>query len=279
MLRGGSMEEYKRSAVCLVSGGIDSITMAYYVKKVLNPPKQLILHVDYGQRMAEYEGWCASEAAKDLSVSFKQIDLRWLKELSTSLLVKSDPIPETKVELLWDPKEAKDRILRWWDVCRNLILIAVGLAHAESFDLRSYLSNKRREMWDVYIGIRRETPVAMKDNTPEFLEEMNKVAEISTHLGGYKVHAPLINLDKDAVVRLGQFLGVDWKHTYSCYQGAGWGYEGIPIHCGVCSNCKRRYLAFKDAGIPDPSFYMKPPLEQDFVNIKGYFLDKRIVKP
>lgn len=256
--------EYKRNAIVLASGGVDSITTLYYVAKVVKPPKCLVIHVDYGQRMAEYESYCTRISSDILGVPYEEIDTKWLGKLSTSYLVKEELIPETPINELWKPEKARDRILRWWDVCRNLILVAVGLAYAESFDLRSYIKTGKREMWDVYIGIRRETPVPMKDNTPEFLEEMNRVAEQSTHFGGYKVYAPLINLDKDAVVRLGQILGVKWEYTYSCYQGAGWHsvkgtFKTLPIHCGTCSNCRRRYLAFKDAGISDPSIYLKLP--------------------
>lgn len=268
------MSEYKRNAIVCVSGGVDSITTAYYVAKVVRPFKMMLLHCNYGQRTAEYESWCVKKASDDLNVPLKQIDVTWLKELSTSLLVKDEPIPETKEEDLWNPEQAKKRILRWWDVCRNAILLIIGLAHAESFDLSNYLSTGKRELWDVYIGIRRETPVTMKDNTPEFVEEMNKVAEVSTHFGGYKVYAPLICLDKDAVVRLGLSLGVKWIYTYSCYQGSGWIKE-FPVHCGTCSNCKRRYLAFRDAGIPDPSLYLKPPINGDFIKeTSGVYVSK-----
>ncbi|MCS7137217.1 MAG: 7-cyano-7-deazaguanine synthase [Candidatus Caldarchaeum sp.] len=274
------MQNYRRNAVCLVSGGVDSITTVYYVVRVVNPPKVLLIHANYGQRMAEYERWCAAKASEDLAAPLKEVDLRWLGRLSTSMLVRDEQLPETPVESLWDPEKARDRILRWWDVVRNLQLITVGLAHAESFDLTAYLKENRREPWDVYIGIRRETPVAMKDNTPEFIEEMNRVAEVSTHFGGYRVHAPLINLDKDAVVKLGQMLNVPWIYTYSCYQGAGWSGDGFPIHCGTCSNCRRRYLGFKQAGIPDPSLYLKPPVEGEFrqrVDRSGktYYVDRR----
>lgn len=138
-------------------------------------------------------------------------------ELSTSKLVREVEIPETPIEKLSDSQAAAERILWWWDVVRNLQLVTIGLAHAESLDLKNYLSTKNRRIYDVYIGIRRETPVTMKDNTPEFVEEMNRVAEIATHFGGYKVYAPLINLDKDAVIRLGHYLGVKFEFTFSCY--------------------------------------------------------------
>ncbi len=72
------------------------------------------------------------------------------------------------------------------------MLLTIGLAHAEHFDLDSYIKTKERDIYDVYIGIRREGPVAMKDNTPEFVAEMNRLVEHATHFGGYKISAPLL---------------------------------------------------------------------------------------
>jgi 7-cyano-7-deazaguanine synthase len=247
-----------RSAVCCVSGGVDSVTMAYYVKKILKPKNQMLIFCDYRQRTYQYEEFCIKRLSEELDVPLKLIDLRWLGEISTSLLTHEEKvIPETKEADLWDPEKARDRILKWWDPCRNALLLLVGLSHAESF----YIS--KGERYDVYIGIRRETPVAMKDNTPEFLEEMNRLAEQATHHGGYRISAPLITYDKDKVVKLGEELGVPWKYTYSCYSGYGFRMvdtgggkeEKLPVHCGTCSNCKRRKLAFIESGIADPSIY------------------------
>jgi 7-cyano-7-deazaguanine synthase len=250
-----------RSAVVMTSGGVDSVTTAYFVKRRLKAPKMILVFANYGQRTYVYEKFCILAIGKALSSPVKLIDLRWLGELSTSVLTKPEtPITETKEADLWDPDKAKQRILKWWDVVRNLQLITVGLAHAESIDLNGYLSTGRRDVWDVHIGIRRETPVAMKDNTPEFLELMDRVAQQSTHFGDYHVRAPLITYDKDMVVKLGEELGVPWEYTYSCYAGYGFRKAGgrkLPVHCGSCSNCKRRKLAFAQAGVKDPSIYAK----------------------
>lgn len=244
-----------RSAICCISGGADSVTMAYYVKKVIKPKHMLLIFCNYGQRTYKYEEFCIKEISRQLKAPLKLIDLKWLGEISTSLLTHAEKeIPETKSEDLWIPEKARERILKWWDPCRNAILLLVGLAHAESF----YISTQER--FDVYIGIRRETPVAMKDNTPEFLEEINRLGEQATHHGGYRLLAPLITYDKDKVVKLGEELKVPWIYTYSCY--AGYGFRTVkgkklPVHCGTCSNCKRRKLAFAESGVKDPSIYAK----------------------
>jgi 7-cyano-7-deazaguanine synthase len=263
-----------RNAICCISGGADSVTMAYYVKKVVKPAHQLLLFCNYGQRTYDYEEFCIKEISRQLKAPLKLIDLRWLGEISTSLLTHAEKkIPETKNEDLWDPGKARDRILKWWDPCRNAILLLVGLAHAESF----YIST--RERFDVYIGIRRETPVAMKDNTPEFLEEMNRLGEQATHHGGYRLLAPLITYDKDKVVKLGDELGVPWAYTYSCYTGHSFkmiGGKRLPVHCGWCSNDKRRALAFKMAGVHDGSLYSKPPLaDVKYGKVNGVYFQKR----
>ncbi len=245
----------RRSAINMISGGVDSVTTAYYVNKKLKPKDQLLIFCNYKQRTYDFEEFCIKQISKSMRVPLKIVDLRWLGDISTSVLTHPErEIKETKVADLWDPEKAKQRILKWWDPCRNAVLLFVGLSHAESF----YIS--KGERYDIYIGIRRETPVAMKDNTPEFLEEMNRAAEQATHHGGYKLLAPLITYDKDRVVELGEELGVPWEYTYSCYAGHGFktvGGRKLPVHCGYCSNCRRRKLAFRDAGVKDPSVYAR----------------------
>jgi 7-cyano-7-deazaguanine synthase len=247
------MTDANRNAINMISGGVDSVTAAYYVSRVLRPAKQLLIFADYRQRTFKYEEFCIERVAEGLGVPLKKIDLRWLGDISTSLLTHPEKeIAETREEDLWNPEKARDRILKWWDPCRNALLLLVGLSHAESM----FISDGER--YDVHIGIRRETPVAMKDNTPQFLEEMNRLAEQATHHGGYRLLAPLITYDKDKVVELGEKLGVPWEYTYSCYSGHSFAeVDGrrLPVHCGACSNCRRRKLAFKGAGVKDPSLY------------------------
>jgi len=251
-----------RNAIVLTSGGVDSVTTAYHVKRNMRARKMMLVFCDYRQRTYKYEKFCIKAVGRALGAPVRLVDLRWLGGLSTSLLTQPrTAIPETKEEDLWKPEEATKRILKWWDVVRNLQLVTVGLAHAESIDLTRYLADGGRDIWDVYIGIRRETPVAMKDNTPEFIELMDRVAQQSTHFGDYHVCAPLITYDKDRVVKLGEELRVPWVYTYSCYAGYGFrkvGGRKLPVHCGVCSNCKRRKLAFNDSGVKDTSIYAKP---------------------
>jgi len=47
--------EGDRNAIVLTSGGPDSITLLYYVVKVINPEHTIAIHADYGQRI--FVGW------------------------------------------------------------------------------------------------------------------------------------------------------------------------------------------------------------------------------
>ncbi|MEM4310879.1 MAG: 7-cyano-7-deazaguanine synthase [Nitrososphaerales archaeon] len=277
-----------RGAIVLTSGGADSIPLLYYVTKVMKPKHTIAIHVDYGQRMVDMERFGVEKSVEHLlklgySLELKTFDIRWLGKLSTSKLVKEEPIPETPIDKLNNKDEAKDRILWWWDVVRNLQLITIALAVAESIDLNKYITSKGREIYDVYIGIRRETPAPMKDNTPEFIEEMNRVSAIATHFGDYKIYAPFINLDKHAIIRLGDLLGVKWIYTFSCYTNVHeWVKhplyeEEILLHCGYCSNCRRRALAFKEAEVMDESLYQKRVLP-NYALFDNYFIDELLLK-
>ena len=86
------------------------------------------------------------------------------------------------------------------------------------------------------------------DARPEFFEAMARA--MSLGLGHpLELVAPLAGLHKDAVIRLGQGLGVPFTLTMSC---------NGPVdnrHCGRCNKCRERQHAFRDAGVVDPTVY------------------------
>ena len=236
------------NAICLTSGGIESSTLAYYLKKKLKVKKLLLLFFDYGQKAREQEEFCARRISKDLKCDFQKIEIPWLGQLSTSFINKQGKAPETKQEDLENLSKGDEDILNWWVPCRNALFLTIGLAHAESFFL------KKKEKYNVYLGIKKEVYAAMKDNTPEFLEAMNGIVEHATHHGDYALEAPLLKYEKEEVVKLGKELKVPYQFTYSCYLGAGFEKE-MPVHCGKCAACKLRQYAFQWSLIKDPSSY------------------------
>jgi 7-cyano-7-deazaguanine synthase len=62
-----------------------------------------------------------------------------------------------------------------------------------------------------------------------------------------RILAPLIDLTKAEIIRLGLALGVDYDRTISCYDPAE---DGVP--CGRCDACAIRRKGFAEAGIARP---------------------------
>jgi 7-cyano-7-deazaguanine synthase len=91
------------------------------------------------------------------------------------------------------------------------------------------------------------------DATPDFFSAMARALTLGLD-HAIEVAAPFSALQKSDVVRLGVELGVPLAMTLSCMNPA----EGT--HCGRCSKCRERRDAFHEAGVPDPTEYLVPPL-------------------
>ena len=229
-----------RNAIILCSGGLDSVTTAYYIKDKYEKLK--FLFFDYNQRAVKEEEFCCREICKKLNGEFIKIELKWLGNISMAMLNKNVEIKETSEKDLED--SSKD-LLNWWVPCRNSVFLINALAFAES----EFLKNKER--YDVIIGLKDEGNEHFKDTTEKFVSKVNELAEEGTNDGGYEVIAPLIKMDKTEVVKLGVKLKVPFELTYSCYIES----DSKLIHCGKCLNCMLRKKGFYWAGVEDPSLY------------------------
>lgn len=233
------MEAIKRKthAILLVSGGVDSVTMAYYVKKMLGYRHLLFLFFDYGQKAKEQEEYFSRKQARKLHAQFIKITLPFLKKISISSLLHG-PFRGSSRKSLHKKKE----IQTWYVPARNTLFISYALAAAESFFLRGI-------KYDIFLGFKNEGRLHYPDTTKDYVSMFNALKKQAI-LGDPFIKAPLLPYDKEEVILLGQKLGVNYRETYSCYQGA----RGR-MHCGLCMSCRLRQEGFYWANLQDPTPY------------------------
>ena len=109
---------------------------------------------------------------------------------------------------------------------------------------------------DIFIGVNAVDYSGYPDCRPEFISAFENVANLATRMGvegqSLTVHAPLMSMGKDDIIRAGIELGVDYALTVSCYQATA---EGLA--CGKCDSCRLRRQGFADAGVVDPTRYVQ----------------------
>jgi len=227
-----------KNAIILCSGGIDSVTTAFYVKEKLKYPKLTLLFFDYNQKSLNSERKFSKLTAKNLKADFIEIKLQELNKLSTSLInIKGKHKRLSMKEL----KDTKAQTNDFYVPARNHIFISYALALADKL----YLKNKTKS--DIFLGFKNEGNNPYPDSTKEFAKNANKIAEAT--LSKPKILTPLIDLDKEDIINLAFILNVNLKHTHSCYISNK--------HCGSCLSCALRKAGFYWANQQDNTEYKK----------------------
>lgn len=218
------------TAVCLVSGGLDSCVTA----AVANSQgfDLAFLHVGYGQLTEERELQAFHSIADHYGVEKRLcVDVAYLREIGGSALtdgsigVPNGDLGRCDIPVTYVP-------------FRNANLLSIGTSWAEALGA-GYL----------YFGAVEEDSSGYPDCREAFFQAFGKVVRLGTRPDtSIEIVTPLIRMSKRDIVLRGVALGAPLNLTWSCYQA-------VESACGRCDSCLLRLRGFEQAGVEDPIVY------------------------
>ncbi len=230
-------------AVVLLSGGLDSTTAAALARREGWELYGLTLR--YGQVHAR-ELEAARRVAQALGfVKHIELDVD-LRAFGGSSLTGDGVIPKDR-----DLSEQDGLIARspgspipsTYVPARNTVFLSLAMAWAE------VLGAER-----IVIGVNALDYSGYPDCRPEYIAAFEYLASLATKAGvegrPLRIWAPLQQLTKAGIIRVGLDLGIDYGLTHSCYDPAP---DGRP--CGRCDSCQLRAKGFAEAGVGDPLLF------------------------
>lgn len=190
------------SALVLLSGGVDSTVLLYYVMKTLEYSRVEAILFDYGQS--------------------HKIELEYAQRLVDDLIIPHKVIKVDLAQFGGSSLTVDDKDLSVIVPARNSIFLSLATAYAET-----------RNLQDVFIGSNRADFKDFSDCREEFIRLMGQALSVGNNIRG--VYAPFVNKSKADIVKLGFEIGAPFDLTWSCYCPTD---ENKP--CGKCSACIER---------------------------------------
>lgn len=219
-----------KKAICLLSGGLDSSTCLGVARR--DGYQCYALSFDYGQRH-RIELEAAARVAKFFGACEHRVVRIDLRAFGGSALTADLDVPKSG--------RIGEGIPITYVPARNTIFLAFAMAWAEVLGSS-----------DIFIGVNAIDYSGYPDCRPEFIAAFETMANLATKTGvegrtHLRIHTPLAALNKGAIVKLGQQVGLDFALTHSCYDPDE---HGRP--CGWCDSCVLRRKGFLEAGVADP---------------------------
>lgn len=224
-------------AIVLLSGGLDSSTVLYQARQ--DGFECYALSFDYQQRHRQ-ELEAAKRIALALGVAEHRVVSFDLRAWGGSALTdQSIDLPQNR-----DLAQMAEEIPVTYVPARNTIFLSFALAYGEAIDAER-----------IYLGVNALDYSGYPDCRSDYLQAMQTAFDLGTKRGRegrpITLTAPLIDLRKTDIIRLGNQLGVAWADTWSCYSDQ-------EQACGRCDSCQLRLAAFAELGLVDPLAYAQP---------------------
>jgi 7-cyano-7-deazaguanine synthase len=224
--------ETQKSAVVLLSGGLDSMVVAGLAREAGYALHALT--IDYNQRHRIELESAARIAAHLGAVEHIVLPLDLTRfggsALTADIAVPKDGVDEAAIPVTYVP-------------ARNTIFLSLCLGLAEARGGR-----------DLFIGVNALDYSGYPDCRPDFIRSFEATANLATKAGvegkGFTIHTPLLHMTKAGIAREAARLGLDVGMSWSCY-------DPTPDNkaCGECDSCRLRIKGFAEAGLRDSIVY------------------------
>ncbi len=218
-------------AVVPISGGLDSSVILSIVARAAT--EIYAITFDYGQKHRKEIQFAGFQLINyDTIEQHKILDIQFFKKIAntSSLTNNKIKVAHTK-DVLGDAQPVN------YVPFRNMMMLSIACSYAESVGAET-----------VYHGSALvDSQAGYWDGSAEFLEQINHLTALNRK-NRIKIEAPLINLSKKEIIRLGLDNGVRFEETWTCY-------EGKDKACGYCTACSSRIQGFLDNKLKDPIEY------------------------
>lgn len=222
------MTKTPNRAVLLLSGGMDSTTLLWWMK-TQNITEIHTIAIDYGQRHR-----IELESSEKLSQMAEAQSHRILKLDLTQ--IGGNPLTDaTKAVPAASDKQQINTVVPY----RNMLFVTLASAWAETQGIA-----------DLYLSPVKDDFEAYRDCRRDFYNALEQALSLgATHDTEVKIHTPFVEKWKTEVVKIGLDLEVPYEYTHTCY-------EGLRPACGKCDACTERIQAFNANKASDPLVYV-----------------------
>jgi 7-cyano-7-deazaguanine synthase len=216
------------NGIAVVSGGLDSVTMLYYMVDLGYKPD--VISFNYGQRHRKELDYAQSNAVYKLGLRWDVIDLSGvgakLAEGGSSLLdIAHSEVPEGH----YAEENMKQTVVPNRNAIMATIATGVCVARGGMYVALAPHNGDAAIYPDCRPAFWREFEASMKLANEGFLDRK------------WALVTPFILMSKADIARRAGQLKVPFGQTWSCYKGG-------EIHCGRCGTCVERLEAIHEAG-------------------------------
>ena len=224
------MSKKSNKALVLLSGGLDSsVVLSVCQDKGYDI---YAISFDYGQRHKVELEYAKFQATFFNCISHEVFKMEFY---GGSALTDDIKVPKNR-----DSHSMSKDIPVTYVPSRNIVFLSFASGYAECHDIDN-----------IFIGVNAIDYSGYPDCRKNFIDNFEKLINKSTKKGlegsKFKINAPLINLSKKDIIKLGHKNGVDFSMTSSCYS------PKFKKNCGQCDSCLLRKQGFEEAGLRDPA--------------------------